>query len=240
MATQLLLLSYVVALFLCPCIEGAVIQVTTGGEVLEATFSFADASGQMAKLTGSHEKIMASTDMMTGQGNSVDSMAARLADAESKIATMDAKIISQQSDIEDLKTLVKMLLHPPSMPPSMPPSVPPSLPPPSPPPPSPSPPPPSKYMYLGVGSCWDAARAHSAGYSDLGQGSDPSPETCYAACIARYGTECSGFDTRYNCIGYTSNGDAARAIVTTRNCAVNGNLPNCDTWAGGNCYSVDF
>lgn len=60
-------------------VEGAVIEVTAGGQVHEPTYQFSDSSGaHLVNLTGSADKVKASGDMETGSGNSVNTMATEL------------------------------------------------------------------------------------------------------------------------------------------------------------------
>merc|ERR1712107_835447 len=90
---------------------------------------------------------------------------------------------------------------------------------------------------LGVGSCWDAGSGHAGGYQSLTEASN-DPQTCAEACVRVYGEDCARFDTRGRCLIYTLAGDPSNRLVTTRNCNVNGNLANCDSWSGGTCYSM--
>jgi hypothetical protein len=173
-----------------PCAEGAVIEVTTGGDVLEATYMFSDELGQTANFSGSREKIQASTDVMTGNGNSVDGMAVRLAAAESAIIEYRARLEALEHG-----------------------------------------------RFIGVGSCWDAARTHAGGTTSHSE-TDTSPANCYARCIATYASNCAGFDTRTGCLSYTLAGQTSNAITQSKNCGVNGNQAGCDTWSGGSCYAV--
>jgi hypothetical protein len=85
---------------LAAVVEGAVIEVTAGGDVTEPTYQFSDDSGaHLVNLTGSADKIKASGDLETGSGNSLDALntlatqlAARLAAAEASIALLQATV----------------------------------------------------------------------------------------------------------------------------------------------------
>ena len=76
--------------------EAAVIEVTAGGAVSEPTYQFSDSSGSsLARFTGSGTKITASTDLETGNGNSVDDLATRLAAAEATIASLQIALAAK-------------------------------------------------------------------------------------------------------------------------------------------------
>ena len=66
--------------------HAAVIQVTEGGAMHDATYMFSDLSGtKLATLVGNSTALTASTDLVSGHGNSLDDMAARLAALEAFI-----------------------------------------------------------------------------------------------------------------------------------------------------------
>ena len=70
-------------------VRGAVIEVTAGGAVSDPTYQFSGWNGEhLANLSANHNSIVASDDLKTGSGNSVDDLATRLAAAESTIATL--------------------------------------------------------------------------------------------------------------------------------------------------------
>lgn len=70
-------------------VEGAVIEVTAGGKVVEPTYQFSDISGaHLVNLTGSADKVKASGDMETGSGNSVNTMAAELSAMAAELSFM--------------------------------------------------------------------------------------------------------------------------------------------------------
>ena len=88
------------ALLLTPsAVTGAVIEVTAGGAVEDATYRFSDLSGSpLANFSAtSSDRITASTDIETGSGNRVDDRASRLAAAEATIASLQATIASVQT-----------------------------------------------------------------------------------------------------------------------------------------------
>lgn len=69
--------------------DAAVIEVTEGGAVNDAAFQFSDSSGaQLATLVGNGTALTASTDVMTGSGNSVDALAAKVARLEAEMEAM--------------------------------------------------------------------------------------------------------------------------------------------------------
>ena len=39
-------------------------------------------------------------------------------------------------------------------------------------------------------------------------------------------------------VAVSTSGDSTNIIVTSKHCAVNGNLANCDTWSDGDCYAA--
>ena len=70
--------------------EGAMIEVTAGGDVSEPIYRFSDESGSsLATLIGSGTKITASTDLETGNGNSVDDLAPGRARRGSRVRRAD-------------------------------------------------------------------------------------------------------------------------------------------------------
>ena len=76
-------------------VEGAVIEVTAGGQVTEPTYQFSDVSGaHLVNLTGSADKVKASGDMETGSGNSVNTMAAELSFIGNSVNTTAAELSS--------------------------------------------------------------------------------------------------------------------------------------------------
>jgi hypothetical protein len=109
---------------------------------------------------------------------------------------------------------------------------------------TPSPAPQKSFTEIGVGSCWDASSGHAAGFqirNDAGN----DPDTCYATCVHAYGTACAGFhaahtsNESFQCLIYTTGGDASKQIITSSNCGVNGNkASNCDYYTGATCYTV--
>jgi len=69
--------------------RAAVIEVTEGGDFNDATYMFSDSSGtEMSSLKGNSTAVTSSTDLVTGSGNSVNDLAARLAAAEAIIALL--------------------------------------------------------------------------------------------------------------------------------------------------------
>ena len=57
-------------------LSAAVIEVTEGGGVHDATYKFSDSVGsEMATLKGNSSAVTCSTDVVTGSGNSVDALA---------------------------------------------------------------------------------------------------------------------------------------------------------------------
>ena len=101
----------------------------------------------------------------------------------------------------------------------------------------------SQATLVGAGACWDRSGEQCAAHKSLNE-ADARPQTCLAACTREYGANCAGFETRAappsSCVVYTTGGDATTAVVTTRNCAVNGGLPNCDNSASASCFRVSF
>lgn len=84
-------------LLLCflACGWSAVIQVTAGGAINDPTYQFSDATGQhLANLTATSERVKASGDVETGNGNRVDDLAGRLATAETRIMWLEALLSS--------------------------------------------------------------------------------------------------------------------------------------------------
>jgi hypothetical protein len=74
-------------LFIFPSvIFGAVIEVTAGGSTSDPTYRFSDSSGNsLSTLVGSATMISASADLQTGNGNSIDTMAAQIATLQNQI-----------------------------------------------------------------------------------------------------------------------------------------------------------
>jgi len=97
-------------LFAFAAIDAAIVEVTEGGGVKEATYQFSDSSGtQLATLVGNSTAVTASTDLVTGGGNSLDALAATVA--------------QQQATNQQQQATIQMLLEhlglnqPPSAPP---------------------------------------------------------------------------------------------------------------------------
>ena len=83
------------ALLLTPsAVTGAMIEVTAGGAVGDATYQFSDLAGSpLANFSAtSSDKITASADLETGSGNRVDDLASRLAAAEATIASLQTAL----------------------------------------------------------------------------------------------------------------------------------------------------
>ena len=90
-------------------IHRAMIAVTSGGGT-EATYQFSGSDGEhLANLTASDSAVVASTDVMTGRGNSLDDLAdlvtvfgASLARLSNLLSALNATVISQSATIAEL------------------------------------------------------------------------------------------------------------------------------------------
>ena len=92
----------VLLLMMIPGVYSAVIEVTAGGAVKEPTYLFTGFNGPVANLSLSSQSngtIKASGDLQTGNDNSVDELAARLALAEAKLEEQAVLIDQLISDL---------------------------------------------------------------------------------------------------------------------------------------------
>ena len=67
----------------------AVIEVTQGGGVSDATYMFSDSGGsELATLKGTSSALTASTDVVTGSGVSVNALATTISSLQAEVAAM--------------------------------------------------------------------------------------------------------------------------------------------------------
>ena len=79
-------------------LSAAVIEVTEGGGVHDATYKFSDSVGsEMATLKGNSSAVTCSTDVVTGSGNSVDALANMVNDLATRLSAAEATISTMQT-----------------------------------------------------------------------------------------------------------------------------------------------
>ena len=85
------------------CVKTAVVEVTAGGHVNEPTYMFSDITGfPLATLKGSSTALTASTDVVTGNGNSVDTLATTIATLQATIDDLALRLAAAEATIFSL------------------------------------------------------------------------------------------------------------------------------------------